>query len=361
MKLKSLYLRSSFDNGGTETLLLNLFNYPQSQIQFHYAFLKDGNLIVRLKSDTNKYYKVFRKSKIDFGVLFKLSRIIKSENIKVVHTMMFELFYAVLLKLWHPGLRIFHTIHGYFEENNVWAPKFESILILFTKCTFTVSNAARNILIEKGYPNKKIKVLYNAVSLPSIASLDEMKAFKDKIKYHPNNIIAGMIGDFVWWKDQITIIKAYNILKNEIPDLKIVFIGQENELTEKCKTIVAIEDINKRVFFLGSLENASKYLTVFDLFIMSTTMDTFGIVVIEALMQEIPVIASEIEVMKELSDNGRYFDLFEKQNPEKLAEKIKILCNKEEPTKTKDALQYSLNIYSYEKYINNLKEIYSSV
>ncbi|GAJ18161.1 unnamed protein product, partial [marine sediment metagenome] len=111
--LKVLYLRSSFDPGGTESLLLNLFNYPQNTIQFHYTFLKGGSLIPRLQSDTNKYYIVSRINKIDFVVLQKIIRIIRDENIDVVHThQMFELFYAVLLKIRYPKLKIFHTIHG---------------------------------------------------------------------------------------------------------------------------------------------------------------------------------------------------------------------------------------------------------
>ncbi len=359
--LKVLYLRSSFDPGGTESLLLNLYNYQQNKIQFHYVFLKDGSLINQLNSESNKYYKVSRKNKIDFVVLQKILRIIRAENIDVVHThQMLELFYAVLLKIRYPKLKIFHTIHGYFEEKNKWAPLLEKLLIRFTAKTFTVSHATRNILQKKRYPIKRIEVLYNAVNLPPKANEFEMHDFKNRINYKPGDFIACMIGNFVWWKDQITIVEAYNLIKNDFSDLKIIFIGKESELSKKCKELLDKNDINKRVFFFGSLENAGKYLPVFDLFIMSTLMDTFGIVVIEALMQKVPVIASDIEVMKELSHNGKYFYLFENQDSNSLAQAIIIHFQRKNDQKVREAYKYAKKYYLYSNYLEKLIKFYNS-
>jgi len=138
----------------------------------------------------------------------------------------------------------------------------------------------------------------------------------------------------------------------------VVFIGKESEYSERCKAELAKEDLNQRVFFLGAIENAAGYLTLFDLFVMSTLMDTFGIVVIEALMSKVPVLASDIEVMKELSWNEKYFELFEKQNINDLAQKIKRnICNLNKD-KIEEAYLYAQNNYSYENYINQLIKLY---
>jgi len=356
--LKVLYLRSSFDPGGTESLLLNLYNYPQKEIQFHYAFLKDGSLISRLNSENNRYYKLFRQKRIDFQVIKKLARLIRDNNIHIVHThQLFELFYAVLLKIRYPHVKLFHTIHGYHDEHFRWAEILEQLLIRFTHRTFTVSRSSREELKKKGYPSQRMDVLYNAVKTPVAASKKQLEWFKKKIKYQENDFIVGMIGSFVWQKDQVTLVKAYNLLKEEIPDLKIVFIGRESELSEKCKKEVNPEDLNNRVFFPGTIENASGYLSLFNLFVMSTLMDTFGIVVIEALMSRVPVLASDIEVMKELSYNGKYFELFEKQNHKDLANKIKNYFYKNHK-KYMSYFGYYESNYSYKKYIENLIRIY---
>ena len=355
-----LYIRSSFDPGGTESLLLNLFNYDQDQIEFHYVLLKEGSLIDKLNSKKNIYYKIFRKHRIDFKVINRIRKIIKINNIRIVHThQMIELFYACLLKLFIPKLRLYHTVHGYFDNNYKWAQFLEIFLIRFTVKTFTVSQATKHILIEKGYPGSKIEVLYNAVSLPQRAGSEELEWFKKKIKLRASDFIVGMIGNFVWWKDQLTLVKAYNLLKEELPNLKIVFIGKESEFSEKCKEEINPEDLNRRVFFLGAIENAYKYLSIFDLFVMSTLMDTFGIVVIEALMSRVPVLASDIEVMKELSFNGKYFELFRKQDANDLADKIKSKYKNLNEKKSLYAAEYASENYSYKRFIQDLKNKYN--
>lgn len=355
-----LYIRSSFDPGGTETLLLNLFNYRQNEIKFNYAFLKDGSLISRLNSDINQYYKLFRRKRIDFKIIKKLAHLIKNNNIRIIHThQLFELFYAVLLKIRYPYLKLFHTIHSYHNEHSKWAEILEKLLVWFAHRTFTVSMSSREELKKRGYPSKHMDVLYNAVKPPVPASREQLEWFKKKIKYRENDFIVGMIGNFVWQKDQMTLVKAYNLLKEEIPNLKIVFIGKESELSERCKKELNPEDLDNRVFFLGALENASGYLSLFNLFVMSTLMDTFGIVVIEALMSRIPVVASDIEVMRELSCNGKYFELFEKQNPRDLSNLITKLYNGQDKDKIISAFEYAKYAFSYKQYIKNLKNKYA--
>ena len=87
-------------------------------------------------------------------------------------------------------------------------------------------------------------------------------------------------------------------------------------------------------------------------------MDTFGIVVIEALMSRIPVLASDIEVMKELSCNGKYFELFEKQNAIELAHLIKSKYQNSNNKKSFYAAEYTSENYSYKRYIHDLKNKY---
>jgi len=357
--LKVLYLRSSFDPGGTESLLLSLFNYPQSKIQFHYALLKQGGLIPELKSYQNVYYTIFREKKFDLFVIRKLWIILKENNITAVHThQLIELIYAVILKAFKPDLRLFHTIHGYHDKKAQWAENIERFLIRLTHKTFTVSEASLNILKGKGYPVNKMEVLYNAVSPPVSANGALLSRLKKTISYKNGDFIIGMIGNFVWWKDQMTIIKAFNSVKEGMPGLKVVFMGEESSWSEKCKKQLNASDINNRVYFLGSVKDAATYLSIFDLFIMSTLMDTFGIVVIEALLQKIPVIASDIEVMKELSHNGKYFDLFKKQDPASLAQAIIKHFQRKNDEKVKEAYEYARNAFSYDKYCDTLVKYY---
>ena len=134
-------------------------------------------------------------------------------------------------------------------------------------------------------------------------------------------------------------------------------------LSEKCKELVDKEDINKRVFFLGSVPNASYLLPYFDIFILSSLVETFGIVAIEAILNKIPIIASDIEIMKTMSNDNQYFALFETGNPIDLKSKIEVMINSfnslELSTKLEKAYQYFSNKYNYENYIGKLYQFYN--
>ena len=361
--IKVLHIRSSFDPGGTESFLLHLFNFKQDKIQFFYALIKDGVYISRLSSANNKYFKLFRKRKIDFAILQEISKIIKKNNIDIIHThQVFELIYAFLLKLTHPKIQIIHNVHLYNPDNN-WEHFTEKFLINFVFKVICVSNSLKEALIAKGYPAKKLHLLYNPVKTPQLPAEYDEEMFKKKISYNPADLVTGMIGNFVNEKDQLTIIKAYNLLRKNYPQLKLIFIGKKTSNTKLCIDATPVEDLNRRVFFPGGIENASKYLKFFDLFVFSSLSETFGIAVFEALLMKVPVIASGIPVMKELSVNEKYFKLFNTGNAENLAEKIKWFMNKNNKNKivqmTERAYLYASNNFSYERYIARLSEIYS--
>lgn len=360
--LQVLHIRSSFNPGGTETLLLNLFNYKQNKSKIHLALIKGGNYVSKLQNNNNIFYEYYRKWVIDISVLLKLNRLIKKNCIKIVHTHQeIELLYAVILKLFNPNIRIYHSIHLTNQEYNV-DHFLEIFLIKFAYKILPVSNSLKNHLKQKGYPTHKLVTLYNAVSLPSVVDKKKIESFKQRINYSKNDYIIMMTGNFRPEKDQLTIVKAFNLLKDKHTSLKLVFIGKESSQSDTCKKITLSEDLNKRVFFLGAIEDAWMCLEFCNLFVFSSLSETFGIAVIEALLMKVSVLASDIEVMKELSVNGNYFKLFKTGDEKDLSDKIELFENSKNDDETYDiinkAYSFALSEFSYEKYIDKLVEVY---
>jgi glycosyltransferase involved in cell wall biosynthesis len=160
------------------------------------------------------------------------------------------------------------------------------------------------------------------------------------------------------------LLKAFNLLRSKYSFVKLVFIGKESTETKACKEITFQEDLNKRVFYLGSVENAYMLLSTCNLFVFSSYSETFGIAVVEALFMRIPVLTSDIPVMKELSADGKYFRLFETADEKSLAENIEWFVNKTNKEIVDEivvnAYKYANETFSYERYINQLIGIYSA-
>jgi len=360
--IKVLNLRSGFVPGGIEILLLNLFNHQQDKIQFHYIIMKESDLIYELNSETNKYYRYIRKNYIDFNVLKSIIKLIRKEKIKHIHThQLLELIYALIIKIFSPSIKVYLTIHGVYKPK--WIEIFEKILIKHTKITFTVSFSAKEILTKKGYSPNQIQVLYNAVNTPKALTEEDKITFYNSIEYTKGDVIIGMIGNFRPEKDHFTLIKAFNKLRHKYPSLKLILIGRTNNELMNYRNFI-LENKLTNVYLLGSLNHANRYIPLFNIFVLSSKLETFGISVFEAILAKVPVITSDIPVFKELSKNGKYFTLFKKGDDAHLSKKIELLLlayntplfNK----RINQSFLYAKSKFGYENYINKLFSFYSS-
>lgn len=365
--IKALHLRSSFDPGGTETVLLRLFNYKQVNLKLYYALLSKGIYNTKLVSENNISIEKIRKSKFDFNIVSFTISYLKKNKIKIVHTHQpIELIYGVLIKLFMPSIKLFHSIHLYNPKDN-WVFYLERYLVRFTHKTFVMSESLKKKLENRNY-KKNLDVLYNAVLTEPIEkdqSIKNHRKFEKLIDYSDSDKIIGMIGNFVPEKDQATVIKAFTkyLAKND-PSLKLVLIGNNASLDESFYSEFKSEKYYNKVYFTGSLDNASQYLNYFQIFIMSSTAETFGNVVFEAMLNKIPVIASDIDVFRETSKNGKYYKLFKMGDDADLAKNIfRVLeenNNSENQLMITKSYEYVIDNFSFEKYLQNLISFYTS-
>jgi glycosyltransferase involved in cell wall biosynthesis len=356
---KVLYIRSSFNAGGTESLIRNIYNAENNYFSIDLALLKEGELISDLSNPKNAYEIFKREKKIDFKVLKKLSALIKKDNIEIIHTHQeIELFYAVLLKLKHPGVKLIHHIH-LFRLKKDWAFYLERILCRhFVKKIISVSKSLYSDLVAKGYSRKKLVVLLNAVKVNDEEKDEDLRTeFNKLINFQDADIVIGMIGNFVKEKDQDTLIKSFLLLSNEFPDLKLVLIGKENDNSHRA--LVPLSLLNKRVFFLGRIKNADNFIPFFRIFVFSTITETYGMAALEAMLKKVPVIASDIGAMKELSQNGLHFEMFKTKDEKALAQAIRNeLKHPTSTDKLENAVLYVKNNFSIGNYIKELNAIY---
>lgn len=358
--LKVLHIRSSFDPGGTETLLLNTFNHPQTFFRMYLVLLKDGSLIKELKKNSsNQYFKWFRKRFLDFRVLSKTNQLIRQENIRIIHSHQFiELFYATLLKIMNPKVKVVHQIHLLFERRNL-VFKLEKYFSRFTSKILTVSKTALNILQKDfGFHPGNMSVLYNG--------LKELPTKEDSIKPEtlqpdPAKFNIMMVANFVFGKDHQTLLKAYDLhIREKMPDVCFYFIGRQTEISKQLK-LRYLNDTDyreKRVNFCGVIPNSRKLLGSFDLIVMSCVSETFNIALAEAIFSNKTVLASDIPVFRELSEEGKYFHLFKTGNPDDFFEQLAILRHNNQVSNQTDNTKPFKEKFGFARYLRNLSDIY---
>jgi glycosyltransferase involved in cell wall biosynthesis len=218
---------------------------------------------------------------------------------------------------------VIQTMHGYGFNKNYEQEQMDKIIMNGLDRVIPVSFDSRDLLESKGISSDKMEVIYNGIFENQDSTIaDEDLDLKElqKLKNNGRTII-GCIGSVGNTKNQELLVDAIQLLKKKYPFLVYYFVGEGDkikELREKTKSYV-LED---QIKFVGYKRNANEYLKNFELLVLPSKSEGFGLVIIEGFRQKVPVLSSDIKVFKELiKDNVNGF-LFKNEDKEDLALKI---------------------------------------
>lgn len=124
-------------------------------------------------------------------------------------------------------------------------------------------------------------------------------------------------------KGQTVILKAASLLKDKIPNLKVVLLGsgpsEEEQLIRNKAAELNLED---KVIFEGFVNNVGDYMASFDVFAYPSNYEGLGSVLLDVMEQGVPIAASNVDGIPDIVENGKSGVLIEKQDAQGLAAAI---------------------------------------
>lgn len=125
-----------------------------------------------------------------------------------------------------------------------------------------------------------------------------------------------MVSRFAPAKDQKTVIRTIKILPE---DYHVFFVG-DGPTKPDCEELTMELEVSDRVHFLGIRSDIPQLLKSCDIAILSSHWDGFGLAAVEGMAAHKPVIASNVDGLREVVSKAGL--LFEHENTKDLAEKI---------------------------------------
>lgn len=160
----------------------------------------------------------------------------------------------------------------------------------------------RKVLIPVGVDTQKFKPPKNKARAKKYLNLDD-------------SFIIGYLGRIAREKDIPTLLKAFEIVKKEIP-CKLLIVGAG--VKDYNKDFKADKDI----IVTGSVDNAEDYLRAMDVFVLPSLTETSSLSTMEAMATGLPCITTPVGIMKKKIVNWKNGVKFAKQNYKSLAKKI---------------------------------------
>lgn len=164
--------------------------------------------------------------------------------------------------------------------------------------------AVSHYLKEATYQELNVKKEIEVV--PNFVNVDQ---FRRKPNAHLRKIFAPQeekilihISNFRPVKRIADVIKVFDIVRKEVP-ARLLMIGDGPERSNAqylCRTL----KIENLVCFLGKHSSVEQFLSISDLLLLPSEQESFGLVALEAIACEVPVVGSHIGGLPELVTNG---------------------------------------------------------
>ena len=152
-----------------------------------------------------------------------------------------------------------------------------------------------------------------------------------KIRNLKGNIILLSVHRLVPRKATSYLLKAFRMVVNKNKNARLLIIGEGPE-RERLENFAEKLDIKSYVLFLGKVDHDKvwKYYALSDIFVLHTLYEGLGVVLLEAMMCEKPVITTIAGATIEVVEHGKTGLLISPRNPDALANAIMGLIEDEE-------------------------------
>jgi glycosyltransferase involved in cell wall biosynthesis len=225
-----------------------------------------------------------------------------------------------------------------------------------TEKIIVVGNELKNIMVQKGYPEKHIQVIRNGIDTKVFQHynnhvVDELRkkhglAYSDKV-----------LGCVSRLKKQEQIIKALKYLD---PEIKIIFLGIKPGTLD---TIIASEGIKNQVIYAGTVDKKTlmNYYRLFDLVILASVTEGFTLTLVESMGSGVPVVGTRAAGIIDVLDNEKFGLWFEDGNINQLVEKIKQVLYDENTRKRliHNGLEAASKGYTLDKTLDQYEEFFA--
>jgi glycosyltransferase involved in cell wall biosynthesis len=323
-----LYVLNSGKMGGMEKHVLKLVEGMAGEGHHIYVWCPEGDMSSMYSDNGASVSNKQIKCELDLPYIWELTKFIKKNHIDVLHAHELKAVFHSLVAGFLSGVKVkishTHTPISTWKINRIKKCVDVRIYALLVNLLSSREIALTKSVLEKkqreGIRREKIVVIPNALDVSDLTfPYEERVAFREEIRKRysipQTGLVFGCVGRLTEEKGHDVLIKAFKDFLN--PELFhknnfYLIIAGGGKLEPKLRGLAKELSIADRVLFTGVFneEDKVKLYSSFDVFVFPSYTEGFGISLMEAMYLNVPVICSDIEVLKEVGgDTVRYFSM----------------------------------------------------
>ena len=357
--MRIIQITDSLNAGGAERMAVSFANALANEIEFSalVATRKEGNLRNQI-NDNVPYLFLNKKRTIDFIALNKLRNYVRNNKIDIVHAHGTSFFFAFLLKLICPSVKlIWHDHYG----ARVKQSKADNLILIMTSLFFS---AIFVVNLEMKKWSESILFTKKVTFIPNFAENSNLKTGHTILKGQSGKRIV-CVANLKKPKNHIAILYAFNELQLHKVGWSLHFIGRDfyDDYSSELKDYIKINELNNFVFIYDAQNDIQHILSQAAIGILASTNEGFPVALLEYGLVKLAVASTNVGYCSTLITHNFSGLLFHPHDNEELKEQLNILTSNAEIRQ-----QIGLNLhqevikkYSKEKIIQLLLQEYKSI
>ncbi len=331
-----MQLVSSLEVGGSEKLLLSFLSACRQSNRMDYV-------VVIMNQDINPTmwrelqalgYPVYclkrPRGHLHPKYLLQLLRIIKTHQVELIHSHnRGSKLWAVLCKLFTKNLKLVFTIHDTISVPR-WSARQLWLHRHWIDMNIAISKAVSGQCEAIGLKN--YRQVYNGINLDKFKNENRSALCKrvDQHSFEERPLRILQVGRMeLRLKGQDILVKAIQLCKENGLNVHATLMGGVYHYNQAdfsyLRSLVTNLGLEREISFRINRTDVQEQLAGADLFIMPSRFEGLGLSILEAMAAGVPVISSNSDALCELVQEGLTGHLFEKEKPEGLYGKIRLL------------------------------------
>lgn len=162
---------------------------------------------------------------------------------------------------------------------------------------------ADSVIVPSGY----LKSIFHQLGIQTqiIPNISEMERFNFSVPDYTDHIKFVCTRNFESYYDILTLVKAFRLVKNELPDASLTLIG-DGILKQSIMDFVNVSNLRESVAFSGKVDpqDMPDYLARHDIYVNSSIVDNYPISLLEAFSSGLPVVSTAAGGIPYMVKNG---------------------------------------------------------
>ena len=348
LKKKVLFVITQSEPGGAQRFILNTVSHLEKdkyEILVAIGNTDNGDLFRALHDigiPTHRLYHLVRNPNVkqDLKAVSELRKLIKNFRTDILFLNSSKAGFIGSLAARFPlkirGTKVIYRIGGW-TFNDPWpswkrwlwialewfSARWKDVIIVNNQHDF---DQALKLKIR---PRKKIALIYNGIETYKLDLMSRDKARRTLFERAVNlsgrvfqaEYVIGTIANFYPAKGLEYLVRAAYFFQNN--DNVVFFVIGDGQERPGLEALIKELGLEQKVFLLGQIPDAFRYLSAFDVFVLPSVKEGFPWTLIEAMAAKLPVIATDVGAMPEIIDDHKNGLLVKPKDPVGLADKIK--------------------------------------